>query len=187
MCFAKNIEPYVTYYKRQIKSYNHIAHNILRNEINVILPQIPGKPKCSIITSIVSSFIGLANVGISSFLHNRRHKALHKAVKTLESKTTIQHSKLIQLENSMLMYGIYNAETLEHLINMVHCIHNTTSLHEKLFTGQQNSIILRSQYANAQDIQHYSINSLLYLRTVQDKYVSLYKEFITPTHLCSSS
>ena len=79
----------------------------------------------------------------------------------------------------MLMYGIYNAETLEHLINMVHNIHNTASSHEKLFTGQQSPITLRSLYANAQGIQHYSINSLLYLRTVQDKYVSLYREFIT--------
>ena len=32
---------------------------------------------------------------------------------------------------------------------------------------------------NAQGIQHYSINSLLYLRTIQDKYVLLYKELIT--------
>ena len=96
--------------------------------------------------------------GISSFLHNRRHKALHKAVKALDSKTTIQQNRLIQLENSMLMYGINNAETLEHLINMVHHIHNTTSSHKKLFAGQQNSIILRSLYGNAQGIQHYSIN-----------------------------
>ena len=31
-------------------------------------------------------------------------------------------NKLIQLENSMLMYGIYNAETLEKLIDTVHNI-----------------------------------------------------------------
>ena len=31
-------------------------------------------------------------------------------------------------------------------------------------------------------MHHYSINSLLYLRTVQDKYITLYKELIT--HLC---
>ena len=77
------------------------------------------------------------------------------------------------------MYCIYNAETLEHLINMVHCLYNTTSSHEKLFAGQQNSITLRSICANAQGIQHFSVNSLLYLRTVQDKYVSLCKECIT--------
>ena len=41
----------------------------------------------------------------------------------MDSKATIQHT-LMQLENSMLMYGIYNAETLKKLINTVHHIHN---------------------------------------------------------------
>ena len=41
--FCKKIEPYVTYYKRQIKSYKNTAHNILKNEIDQILPQIPQK------------------------------------------------------------------------------------------------------------------------------------------------
>ena len=31
----------------------------------------------------------------------------------MDSTITIQHNKLIQLDNSMLMYGVYNAETLE--------------------------------------------------------------------------
>ena len=66
----------------------------------------------------------------------------------MDSKTTIQHNKLIQLENSTLMYGIYNAEMLEKLINTVHQIHNTTSSHERLFVGQQSSLTLRSLYAN---------------------------------------
>ena len=83
----------------------------------------------------------------------------------------------------MLMYGMYNAETLEQLINTIHCIHNTTSSNEKLFAGQQSSLTLKSLYANAQGIHHYSINSLLYFRTVEDKYVSLYKEFITQLHI----
>ena len=82
----------------------------------------------------------------------------------------------------MLIYGIYNAETLEQLINTVHHIHNATSSNGKLFAGLQSSLTPRSLYANVQGIQHYSINSLLYLRTVQDKYVSLYKEFITQLH-----
>ena len=72
------------------------------------------KQRHGIITTIVSSFIGLAYEGISSFLHHKQNKAPHKAVKTMDSKTTIQHNKLIQLENSILMYGIYNVETLEY-------------------------------------------------------------------------
>ena len=130
MTFCKKIEPFVLYYKRLIKSYNNMAHNILKNEVNLILPQTPRKQKCGNIIMLVSSFIGLAYEGISSFLHHKQNKALHKAVRAMKSKTTIQHNKLMQLENSMLMYGVYNAETLEKLINTVHHIHNITSSHE---------------------------------------------------------
>ena len=65
----------------------------------------------------------------------------------MDTKTIIQHNKLMQLENSMLMYDIYNAEMLEKHINTVYNIHNITSLHEKLFAGQQSSLTLGSLYA----------------------------------------
>ena len=35
----------------------------------------------------------------------------------MDDKANIQGYKLMKLENSMLMYGVYNAETLEKLIN----------------------------------------------------------------------
>ena len=89
----------------------------------------------------------------------------------------------MQLENSVLMYGVYNAEMLEKLISTVHHMHNTTSSHERLFAGQQSSLTCRSLFANALGLQHYSINSLLYLRTVQDKYIALYRELITQLHI----
>ena len=78
----------------------------------------------------------------------------------MDSKTTIQCNRLIQLENSMLMNDAYNAESLEKLTDTVQLIHNTTSSHERLFAGQQSSLTLRSLYANALGLQHYSINSI---------------------------
>ena len=42
----------------------------------------------------------------------------------------------MHLKISMVMYGIYNVETLEQLINTVHHIHNTPSSNVKLFAGQ---------------------------------------------------
>ena len=78
---------------------------------------------------LVSSFIGIAYEGISSFLHYKPNKALHKAVRAVHSKATIQCNTLMQLEYSMLMYGIYNAEMLEKIINTVHNIHNAKSSH----------------------------------------------------------
>ena len=57
MMFCKKIEPFELYYKRLIKSYD-TAHNILENEINLLLPQRPRKQKCGIFTMLVSSFRG---------------------------------------------------------------------------------------------------------------------------------
>ena len=94
MIFCKKIEPFGLYYKILIMLYNNTAHNILKNEINLILPQIPRKQKCGIITMLVSSFIGPAYEGICSFLHHKQNKALQKAVRAMDSKTTIQHNKL---------------------------------------------------------------------------------------------
>ena len=78
----------------------------------------------------------------------------------------------------MLMYGIYNAETLEKLINTVHEIHNVTSSHERLFAGEYNPAVFRLLYTNTLGVQQCTFNSLLFLRVVQDKYISLYRELI---------
>ena len=79
----------------------------------------------------------------------------------------------------MLMCGIYNAETLEKLIKTVHDIHSTTSSHERLFVGQHSSSTFKLLYAHSLGLHHYCINSLLYLRTIQDKYITIYRELIS--------
>ena len=183
--FCNKIEPFVNYYERLIKSYNYTVHYILENEGNLILPQVPRKQKCGIITTLVSSFIGLAYECVSSFLHHICNRALHKAINAMDNKANIQCNKLMQLENSMLMYGIYNVESLEKLINTVHNIHNTTSSHERLFVGQHSSSTFRLLYAHSLGLHHYSINSLLYLRTIQDKYIALYRELISQLCICA--
>ena len=93
----------------------------------------------------------------------------------------------MHLEDSMVMYGIYNAETSEKLINTVYCIHNFTSPNEKLFAGQQGTVLLQPIYTNIQGIQHYSINSLLHLSIVKEKYVSMYKEFVMQLHIYATA
>ena len=80
---CRRIAPYVKFYKQQVEYYNWAAHNILQNEIGLTLPTLGNRQKrflATILGSIASSVIGLAFEGISSFLHHKRHKALHKAV-----------------------------------------------------------------------------------------------------------
>ena len=41
------------------------------------------------LTTLVSTFIGLAYEGISSFLHHKHNNALHKAVNVMNDKANI--------------------------------------------------------------------------------------------------
>ena len=91
----------------------------------------------------------------------------------MNDQINIQHNKLMKLDDTILMYGIYNADPLEKLINTLHEIHNVTSSHEKLFTGEHNPSLFRMLYTEALGIQQYATNSLLFLRIIQDKYISL--------------
>ena len=93
----------------------------------------------------------------------------------------------MHLENSLLMYSVYNAETLEKFIKTVHNIHNTTTSHERLFAGQHSPSTFKTLYVHSLGLHHYSTNSLLYLRTIQNKYISLYRELISQLHMYTSA
>ena len=137
--YCKKKVPFIHYHKEQIPSFNCTVHNILTNEILLIVPKLPKtrKGKRGIVTSLMSGLIGLAYESISSFLHNWRQKALHNAVKAMETKINIQHNKFRQ--DSMVMYGVYN---IEKAINTIHQMHNTTIPNEKFFTGELGKLLL---------------------------------------------
>ena len=69
--YCNKTKPFVTYYTQLINSYNNTVHNILEKGIKLLLPQVTRKQKCGIITTLVSSFIGLAYEDMSSFLHHK--------------------------------------------------------------------------------------------------------------------
>ena len=106
-------------------------------KINLILPTLnePNRKKkflSAALGTVASKIIGLAFKGISSFLHHKRHKALNKAIKQINERQDIEHNRIYHLENTMIMHGKYNSDTLTNLIDMVHRMHNLTSLKEKV-------------------------------------------------------
>ena len=76
----------------------------------------------------------------------------------------------------MVMYSVYNSDTLEDLIDTVHKLHNRTTRNEKLFSGQINNWY--KFYSSSTGIQHYAINLFLFLTTVREKYVNMYERFL---------
>ena len=124
------------FYKIQIEYYDHTAYDILENEIRLILPTFGNRRKrclAIVLGSIVSRVIGLPFEGSSSFLHNKKHKALNKAEKVIKKRVDMQHNRVYHLEDSMIMYGKYNSDTLMDLIETIHKMHNVPTWKEKIF------------------------------------------------------
>ena len=134
---------YAQLYQRQIQYYNHTAYGTLANDIGKILPKFPRDCRhkrrtilASILESVASGIIGLVYEGISSLLHHKRHKALHKAMAVMDKKTNIQCNRIHHLEDTMIMYGVYNSDTLTDIIDTVHRMQNFTTWNEKTLAGK---------------------------------------------------
>ena len=90
-----------------------------------------------------------------------------------------QRNKLMHLENTLVMYRIYNAEALENLVKTVHALHSRQTLYKDLFTGQTSSAYeAYLQMHGTCGIQHYAVNSMLYFQLIKDKYIEIYNKFI---------
>ena len=179
---CRRIAPYVKFYKQQIDYYNWTAYNILQNEIGLILPSFNNNNRkkrflTTILGLIASTVIGLAFEGISSFLHHKRHKALQKAVNIINSKSEIDHNRVDHLEDTMIMYGKYNSDTLMELVKTVHQIQNVITWKEKIFVSEMNKW-LKHKLADIHNEFDYSIHAMLFLTTVKEKYVRMYEKFI---------
>ena len=133
-------------YKHQVKYYEKTVYDILEKDIGLILPKFEDRgknvhqkhQKIQIISALISGFIGLAFEGISSILQHKQEKALQQAMHTMNKRVNIEWNRVFHLEESMIMYGIYNADTSEKLTQMVHKIITRSVWFERLYVGHVN-------------------------------------------------
>ena len=137
--YCKNIIPYMYLYKHQVEYYEKTVYDILEKDIGLILPRFEDREKnvnqkCQkrqIISALISGSTGLAFEGIISFLQHKQEKALQQAMHTMNKIVNIERNRVFHLEDSMIMYGIYNVDTLEKLIQMVHKMNNRSVWFER--------------------------------------------------------
>ena len=127
--------------------------------------------------------IGLAYEGISSFLHHKRHKALHKAVAVMDKKTSMQCNRIHHWEDTMIMHDVYNSDTLTDLIDTVHRKQNFTTWNERTFAGKLPDWM--EVYTQDEGVHNYAIHSILFLMTIREKYVKMYERFLEELKLYS--
>ena len=74
----------------------------------------------------------------------------------------------------MIMYGVYNVDTLEKLIQMVHKMNTKSVWFERLYAGHVNKCF--EMYSSSQGANYYAIHSLLYLKTIQENILKCMKD-----------
>ena len=77
----------------------------------------------------------------------------------------------------MIMYGKYNLDTPMDLIKTVHQMQNVTTWKEKIFVSEMNKW-LKNKLAHIHNEFDYSMDTMLFLPTIKEKYVRMYKKFI---------
>ena len=95
-------------------------------------------------------------------------------LKVMEKKSDLQHNKIHYLEDTMIMYCVYNSDTLTDLIDTVHRMHNFTTWKERTFVRRLHNWL--ELYFHEEGMHHYAINSVLYLTMIREKYVKMYKD-----------
>ena len=95
----------------------------------------------------------------------------------MKVKADLQHNRVYHLEDTMIKYGKYDSDTLMDLINTVHHIQNLTSWKEKIFVGKMTEWV-KEELAKSKNEYSYSVDTILFLTTVREKYVKMYGRFI---------
>ena len=101
----------------------------------------------------------------------------------MNKKTDIKHNRIHHLEDTMIMYGVYNSDTLTDLIDTVHRMQNFTTWNEKTFAGKLHDWM--ELYSQDEGMHNHAINSVLFLTMIQEKYVKMYERFIEELKLYS--
>ena len=85
----------------------------------------------------------------------------------------------------MIIYGVYNSDTLTDPIDTVHRMQNFTTGTKRLLL--ENCMIGWRYISQDEGVCNYAINSVLFLTTVREKYVKMYERFIEELKLYSKA
>ena len=104
----------------------------------------------------------------------------------MKEKADLQHNRVYHLEDTMIIYSTYNSDMLMDLINTVQHMQNLTSCKEKMFVGKITEWV-KKELVKSKNEYSYSINTILFLTMVREKYVKMYERFIAELKSYSKS
>ena len=123
--------PYIKYLKEQEKYYIDKVHELLCDDLYAALPELklmsgPLRKRRGIgalILAAIPGLITLAVESVGSWIKGKQQKRVDEAVSTMRVESQVDRNKLRQYSNDFLMYGKYNVDTLQNVIDTVNAMH----------------------------------------------------------------
>ncbi len=129
-----------------------------------------------VIASVVGAMVTMGIEHLNSHLQHKRELAMKKAIEALEKDRQLMSNTVKQVEKDFLMYGRYQVDSLEKVIETVNSLHKRTSLLEKYF-GMQAKDWEVSYPSTASGADVFGVHMSQYMMMMKEEHDDIYKEF----------
>ena len=99
-------------------------------------PLRAGRGLGALFLSAIPGLITLAVESIGSWIKGKQQKRVNEAVSAMRVESQVDRNKLRQYSNDFLMYGKYNVEMLQNVIDTVNAMHRRQTELEKQASGR---------------------------------------------------
>ena len=132
------------------------------------------------LAAFIPALAGLATIAvesIGSFLQRKRNAALAKGIQAIKSDQKLAWNTVKQIEDDFLLYGKYNLDSLEKIVNTINHLGDRVHRMESLLMGND-SLVTREQFLHVNSIGRllFANKLSIYLTTVQETQLRLYDE-----------
>ena len=133
--------------KKKEKYYIERLQDLLEEDLNAAFPELKphvitrsrhrSKRGFGVLLSAMPGLITVAVESISRYLKSCQEKCILDAVNTMRQDDAMTRNKLQQYFNNYLMYGRYNVETLDQVIDKVNSLHKCQTELDPIFETTQ--------------------------------------------------
>ena len=143
--------PYMQHLRKKEKYFVDQLYGLLENDLYSVLPQLrcgsnavrPRQGLGTLVVSAATRLITLAVESLGSYLRNKQEKWINDAVLAMREDNAAVQNMLQQYSNDFLMYGRYNVETLEKVIQTVNSLHHRQTQLEEVFAKLKVAALMR--------------------------------------------
>ena len=196
--YCAKVQPYIKYMQTQQKSLVHSLRQLLIHDLYAALPELhpeyevqgdkPNESPSSspegendlnrerrgigaIFSSVLPGLITLAVESLTSWIKGKQQNRIHQAVDKMRKTESDVKNTLTQYQEDFLMYGKYNVESSNKVIDTLNLLHDRQTELEKLVTTK-----VFTEVESIGDALDYSVELQLFLAMAQEEHVTKYKE-----------